>query len=113
MLRASHSRSISHSEARKTCFQGPFRAHPVSQPRQHRWRAAAGDDGGIDQFDDNTSSPVGGAEPLAAAQTQLQPADYKSFVQLFRQASPYIEGHRGKTFVVILPGSVSRRELHA
>eukprot|EP00775_Hariotina_reticulata_P009747 gene9747-9905_t len=32
--------------------------------------------------------------------------DYGKFVQFFRQASPYIEGHRGRTFVVVIPGDV-------
>lgn len=36
----------------------------------------------------------------------LQRKDYGKFVQFFRQASPYIEGHRGRTFVVVMPGEV-------
>jgi len=36
----------------------------------------------------------------------LQRKDYGKFVQFFRQASPYIEGHRGRTFVVVIPGEV-------
>lgn len=30
--------------------------------------------------------------------------EYGKFVQFFRQASPYIEGHRARTFVVVIPG---------
>jgi hypothetical protein len=37
----------------------------------------------------------------------LTRVDYPKFVQFFRQASPYIEGHRGKTFVIVVPGYVS------
>lgn len=37
----------------------------------------------------------------------LAKADYGKFVQFFRQASPYIEGHRGRTFVIVVPGDVS------
>lgn len=33
-----------------------------------------------------------------------------SLVDFFRQASPYIAGHRGRTFVVILPGEVMASE---
>lgn len=36
----------------------------------------------------------------------LERKDYSSFVTFFRQASPYIEGHRGRTFVVVVPGEV-------
>lgn len=39
--------------------------------------------------------------------TGLSKADYAKFVHFFRQAGPYIEGHRDKTFVIVIPGSVS------
>jgi len=39
---------------------------------------------------------------------KLRPADYTKFVQFFRHASPYIAGHRGRTFVIVIPGNVSR-----
>jgi amino-acid N-acetyltransferase len=32
--------------------------------------------------------------------------DFGKFVQFFRQASPYIAGHRARTFVVVIPGEV-------
>jgi hypothetical protein len=64
------------------------------------------------------SSSSGGAMAAAAAAgaalTQVPPAmstgalerdDYGKFVQFFRQASPYIEGHRARTFVVVIPGA--------
>ena len=38
----------------------------------------------------------------------LERKDFAKFVQFFRQASPYIEGHRGRTFVVVIPGEVQR-----
>lgn len=34
----------------------------------------------------------------------LERDEYGKFVQFFRQASPYIEGHRSRTFVVVIPG---------
>lgn len=36
----------------------------------------------------------------------LGEGDYGKFVQFFRQASPYIAGHRARTFVVVIPGDV-------
>eukprot|EP00878_Enallax_costatus_P017195 GHUV01018052.1.p1 GENE.GHUV01018052.1~~GHUV01018052.1.p1 ORF type:complete len:308 (+),score=52.39 GHUV01018052.1:133-1056(+) len=36
----------------------------------------------------------------------LDEGDYGKFVQFFRQASPYIAGHRARTFVVVIPGDV-------
>ena len=36
----------------------------------------------------------------------LDRSQYGLFVQFFRQASPYIEGHRGRTFVIAIPGEV-------
>ncbi len=36
----------------------------------------------------------------------LERKDFGKFVQFFRQASPYIEGHRGRNFVVVIPGEV-------
>lgn len=40
---------------------------------------------------------------LAAPPVPLPPV-----LQFFRQASPYIEGHRGRTFVLAIPGEVRR-----
>eukprot|EP00798_Chlamydomonas_sp_ICE-L_P030535 gene30535-35564_t len=45
-----------------------------------------------------TTRPVAGA---------LMKEDFTKFVQFFRQASAYIEGHRGRAFVIVLPGSVT------
>lgn len=39
----------------------------------------------------------------------LSKQDFAKFVQFFRQASPYVEGHRGKTFVIVIPGNVRVR----
>ncbi len=36
----------------------------------------------------------------------LRKKDFRKFVHFFRQASPYIEGHRDKTFVIVIPGEV-------
>lgn len=43
---------------------------------------------------------------MASQHVALERKDYASFVTFFRQASPYIEGHRGRTFVVVVPGEV-------
>lgn len=40
----------------------------------------------------------------------LDRSQYGLFVQFFRQASPYIEGHRGRTFVIAVPGEVVDRK---
>lgn len=40
----------------------------------------------------------------------LQEQDFGKFVSFFRGASPYIEGHRGRTFVIVIPGEVVCRE---
>ena len=36
----------------------------------------------------------------------LQPDEHDAFVRFFRMASPYVEGHRGRIFVLVLPGEV-------
>jgi amino-acid N-acetyltransferase len=40
----------------------------------------------------------------------LDKSQYGLFVQFFRHASPYIEGHRGRTFVLAIPGDVVDRK---
>lgn len=37
----------------------------------------------------------------------LPRSEFGAFVGFFRQASPYIAGHRGRIFVVVIPGHVS------
>ncbi len=44
---------------------------------------------------------------LIGTSSGLAKQDFAKFVQFFRQASPYVEGHRGKTFVIVIPGAVS------
>jgi acetylglutamate kinase len=53
--------------------------------------------------------------PLQRDYGALERSQYRLFVQFFRQASPYIEGHRGRTFVVAVPGEVvdCKPQLHA
>lgn len=43
---------------------------------------------------------------VKGASGALEREEYGKFVQFFRQASPYIEGHRSRTFVVVIPGEV-------
>lgn len=40
----------------------------------------------------------------------LDTSQYGLFVKFFRQASPYIEGHRGRSFVIAIPGEVLDRQ---
>jgi amino-acid N-acetyltransferase len=40
----------------------------------------------------------------------LDKSQYGLFVKFFRQASPYIEGHRGRSFVIAIPGEVLDRK---
>ncbi|KAK9824282.1 hypothetical protein WJX72_009159 [[Myrmecia] bisecta] len=44
--------------------------------------------------------------PSSADSGALSRKDFGKFVQFFRQASAYIKGHRGRTFVVVIPGEV-------
>ncbi|GMH38195.1 hypothetical protein BSKO_06079 [Bryopsis sp. KO-2023] len=46
----------------------------------------------------------------AKANAKADNGKYKEFVHHFRQASPYIVGHREKTFVVVIPGEVVARD---
>ena len=55
------------------------------------------------------SSPESGA-PLDRTHGSLERSQYGLFVKFFRQASPYIEGHRGKCFVIAIPGEVVDRQ---
>ncbi|GIL81500.1 hypothetical protein Vretimale_1003 [Volvox reticuliferus] len=55
-------------------------------------------------LDGNGSPTIGHS---AQASSGLSKQDFAKFVQFFRQASPYVEGHRGKTFVIVVPGNVS------
>ncbi len=51
---------------------------------------------------------VGQRRGGATAAGAIDPQDYGRFVHFFRAASAYIEGHRGRTFVVLAPGEVRR-----
>ena len=72
------------SVARRALARVGAAAHPVS--------AAA------------ASSPSLDEASLAPAKAQA------TLVDFFRQASPYISGHRGRTFVVVIPGEVVAQE---
>jgi hypothetical protein len=54
-----------------------------------------------------SSAPAMVPAGAPGASSGLAKQDFAKFVQFFRQASPYVEGHRGKTFVIVVPGSVS------
>lgn len=45
----------------------------------------------------------------AGKTTVVAKEDFTKFVQFFRGASPYIEGHRGRCFVIVVPGQVRQR----
>jgi hypothetical protein len=70
----------------------PLEGLPGATPRPEKAGAAA-----------SPSAPNGGA---------LTKADFPKFVGFFRQASPYIAGHRAKTFVIVVPGDVSALAAH-
>lgn len=58
----------------------------------------------------NGTSSIGSGENLSCSILNNAGAlcedDFGKFVQFFRQASPYIAGHRARTFVVVIPGDV-------
>ena len=55
-------------------------------------------------------TPCGGQRRNGnSAAGALEPQDYGRFVRFFRMASAYIEGHRGRTFVLLAPGEVRAR----
>lgn len=64
------------------------------------------------------SPPVPTTPPTAIVPRGLRELDYGTldksqyglFVQFFRHASPYIEGHRGRIFVLAIPGDVVDRK---
>ena len=49
---------------------------------------------------------------LKKAPGSLRKKDFRKFVHFFRQASPYIEGHRDRTFVIVIPGEVGAQSDH-
>lgn len=55
------------------------------------------------------SSSDGSDTGLRKPPGSLRKKDFRKFVHFFRQASPYIEGHREKTFVIVIPGEVGHR----
>lgn len=55
------------------------------------------------------SSSDGSETGLRKPPGSLRKKDFRKFVHFFRQASPYIEGHREKTFVIVIPGEVGHR----
>lgn len=54
----------------------------------------------------SSSNGTGAAANGSTAGSALPRDDYDKFVRFFRRASPYIEGHRGRTFVIVIPGGV-------
>lgn len=70
------------------------------------WRTAALPGGNSASVSATRSS-----DALTAGVDESTPAKAQaSLVDFFRQASPYIAGHRGRTFVVVLPGEVVAQE---
>ncbi|KAL4539039.1 hypothetical protein Ndes2437A_g02018 [Nannochloris sp. 'desiccata'] len=55
-------------------------------------------------------SPLTNTVALERDYGSLDKSQYGLFVQFFRHASPYIEGHRGRTFVLAIPGDVVDRK---
>ena len=54
----------------------------------------------------NGSGPTPGVQPDGSQLLVPGLANLDEFVSHLRNASPYIEGHRGCTFVIVIPGEV-------
>jgi len=48
--------------------------------------------------------------PIPAAIDTVSKADYGKFVRFLHLASPYVVGHRGQIFVIVIPGEVMTRK---
>jgi hypothetical protein len=57
----------------------------------------------------NGSGPTPGVQPDGSQLLVPGLANLDDFVSHLRNASPYIEGHRGCTFVIVIPGEVCHR----
>lgn len=88
-------------------------------PRRHLRRQRAANPtlsppaGGKLRSNNAVSGPTAAAAALPRVLRErdygaLDKSQYNLFVQFFRQASPYIEGHRSRTFVLAIPGEVGR-----
>ena len=79
--------------------------------RQRAVRAPCrGEAGRLDTEQASLWTPCGGQRRNGnSAAGALEPQDYGRFVRFFRMASAYIEGHRGRTFVLLAPGEVRAR----
>lgn len=63
------------------------------------------------QVADTPDIPLTEVSPvLDRTNGSLDKSQYGLFVKFFRQASPYIEGHRGRSFVIAIPGEVLDRQ---
>jgi hypothetical protein len=80
-----------------TAYNGPSSVH---SERQEALVGVTGSGNG------NGGQAGSGAAPGAGQTQPLTRQDYGKFVQFFRQASPYIEGHRARLFVIVIPGEV-------
>jgi hypothetical protein len=80
-----------------TAYNGPSNLH---SERQEALVGVTGSGTG------NGAQAASGAAPGVGQTQPLTRQDYGKFVQFFRQASPYIEGHRARLFVIVIPGEV-------
>ena len=73
------------------------------EPLTHAGRTDSTSTGGSGSSSDGSDTSTNTLrKPLGT----LRKKDFRKFVRFFRQASPYIEGHREKTFVIVIPGEV-------
>ncbi|CAD7699585.1 unnamed protein product [Ostreobium quekettii] len=79
---------------------------PCGRPGRRARRAGKGPGGKVRRplVRERIAGSGGGA--IGGRNGELSREDYGRFVQHFRQASPYIIGHHGSTFVVVIPGEV-------
>lgn len=92
---------------------GPAAVPPPARPRQlaivHASAAPAGQPAGQAAAAAVAASGRLGRNAAAAASSKgeaLTQSDYSLFVKFLHMASPYVAGHRGRIFVVVIPGEV-------
>jgi len=95
-VRVTHAQRMPHHHGRpRPAVQDSDDRPGVAPARAARTRPSA--------VGDPSYALPGGA---ASSGLGLARADYGLFVKFFRGATPYIQGHRGRTFVIAIPGDV-------
>ena len=88
-----------------------FRERPSARPHSRPVTCSVRDSRNLSSGSGSASDGSdSGTNGFKRSSGRLRKKDYRKFVHFFRQASPYIEGHRDKTFVVVIPGEVSQEQ---